>query len=51
MFLIGHKDRLPLFLVLSHRGVLDEKVNFIQKPFTLATLAAKVRAILDQPSS
>jgi len=32
---------------ISHRGVLAEGVHFIQKPFSLANLATKVRAILD----
>lgn len=33
--------------VIAHRGVLDEGVNFIGKPFTMQDLAAKVRAALD----
>lgn len=33
--------------VIAHHGVLDEGVQFIQKPFTLAALAAKVRGVLD----
>lgn len=33
--------------VIAHRGVLDEGVHFIQKPFSVADLAAKVRAVLD----
>ncbi len=37
--------------VVAHRGVLDEGVNFLQKPFSLATLSAKVRAILDGTES
>lgn len=34
--------------VIAHRGILDEGINFIQKPFSMQTLAAKVREILDQ---
>jgi signal transduction histidine kinase/DNA-binding NtrC family response regulator len=34
--------------VIAHRGILDEGVRFIQKPFTMAELAAKVRAALDR---
>jgi CheY-like chemotaxis protein len=34
--------------VITHRGVLDEGVNFIQKPFSMQALAAKVREVLDQ---
>ncbi|MEI6702766.1 MAG: ATP-binding protein, partial [Deltaproteobacteria bacterium] len=33
--------------VIAHRGVLDEGVHFIQKPFSLPDLAAKVREVLD----
>jgi PAS domain S-box-containing protein len=33
--------------VIAHHGVLDEGVNFIQKPFSAQDLAAKVRAALD----
>jgi two-component system cell cycle sensor histidine kinase/response regulator CckA len=33
--------------VIAHRGVLDEGVHFIQKPFTAQALAIKLREILD----
>jgi PAS domain S-box-containing protein len=33
--------------VIAHHGVLDEGVHFIQKPFSLSTLAVKVREVLD----
>ena len=33
--------------VIAHHGVLDEGVHFIQKPFSMQDLAAKVRKILD----
>jgi len=33
--------------VIAHHGVLDEGVHFIQKPFSMKTLAAKVREALD----
>jgi PAS domain S-box-containing protein len=33
--------------VISDRGVLDESVHFIQKPFTISALAAKIRDVLD----
>lgn len=35
--------------VIAHRGVLDDGVNFIQKPFSITDLAVKVRAALDEP--
>ena len=35
--------------VIAHRGVLEEGVSFIAKPFSLATLALKVREVLDSP--
>jgi two-component system cell cycle sensor histidine kinase/response regulator CckA len=34
--------------VIAHNGVLDEGVHFIQKPFSIKALAAKVRGVLDQ---
>lgn len=34
--------------VIAHHGVLEEGVQFIQKPFSIDTLAAKVREALDQ---
>ena len=34
--------------VIAHHGVLDEGVNFIQKPFSKKDLGAKVRKVLDQ---
>jgi PAS domain S-box-containing protein len=33
--------------VITHRGILDKGVNFIQKPFGSDDLAAKVRQVLD----
>jgi PAS domain S-box-containing protein len=33
--------------VIAHHGVLDEGVHFMQKPFTLADLVAKVRESLE----
>ncbi len=34
--------------VIAHHGVLDEGVQFIQKPFSVQTLAVKVREVLDE---
>ena len=33
--------------VIAHRGVLDEGVRFIQKPFSMKDLSVKVREVLD----
>lgn len=35
--------------VVVHHGVLEPDVHFVGKPYSLATLSAKVRSILDQP--
>ncbi|MBP2676807.1 MAG: hypothetical protein H6Q84_3647, partial [Deltaproteobacteria bacterium] len=32
--------------VIAHQGVLEEGVNFIQKPFSMKELANKVREVL-----
>jgi uncharacterized protein YdhG (YjbR/CyaY superfamily) len=33
--------------VIVHRGILNENVNFLQKPFSIDSLATKVREVLD----
>ncbi len=33
--------------VIAHRGVLEEGVHFLQKPFSMNDLAVRVRAALD----
>lgn len=37
--------------VIAHQGVLDNRVQFLAKPFTIPDLARKVREVLDQPES
>ena len=36
--------------IIAHQGVLDEGVAFIQKPFSMADLAEKIREVLDMVS-
>jgi PAS domain S-box-containing protein len=33
--------------VIAHRGVLEEGLNFVQKPFSIQSLTRKVREVLD----
>ncbi len=33
--------------IIAHHGILDKGINFIQKPFSMQTLSAKVREVLD----
>jgi len=33
--------------VIAHHNILEEGINFIQKPFTMKDLGNKVREILD----
>jgi len=35
---------------IMRHGMLDEEFQMVHKPFTLETLAAKVRELLDQPT-
>jgi len=42
LYMSGYTDD-----VIANRGVLDEGVRFIQKPFTVRALAAKVREVLE----
>ena len=51
--MVGRPGLLCLFMsgytsnVISHHGVLDDGVNFIQKPFAKREIAAKIRQVLD----
>jgi two-component system, cell cycle sensor histidine kinase and response regulator CckA len=42
LFMSGYTDE-----AIVHHGVLDANVEFIQKPFTPAGLARKVRQVID----
>ena len=42
IYLSGYTDN-----VIAHHGILDEGIQFIQKPFSIKALTTKVRAVLD----
>jgi two-component system, cell cycle sensor histidine kinase and response regulator CckA len=42
LYMSGYTDDM-----IIHQGILDQAVHFIQKPFTMQNLAAKVREALD----
>jgi len=46
LFMSGYTDN-----VIAHHGLLDQGINFIQKPFSKQELAAKIRELLDSKSS
>jgi len=42
LYMSGYTDN-----TITHHGILDEGTNYIQKPFSVAALARKVREVLD----
>jgi nitrogen-specific signal transduction histidine kinase/ActR/RegA family two-component response regulator len=46
IFTSGYTDA-----TIAHHGMLETGVEFLSKPYTSATLARKVREVLDQPSA
>ena len=54
---IVHPDIRVLFMsgytanVIMHRGILESDVHFLPKPFSINSLAAKVREVLDEADS
>jgi len=51
-----HRDMKVLYMsgytsqVIVSRGVLDEGIDFLEKPFTPQSVARRVRDVLDRPS-
>ncbi len=43
LYMSGYSDE-----VISHQGMLEERTNFIQKPFSASALYIKIRDILDK---
>jgi len=43
LYISGYPDN-----VIVHRGILERDVSFLQKPFTIDSLVAKVREVLDK---
>ena len=43
LYMSGYTDKF-----IDDRGVLEEGVNYIQKPFSIEGLAKKVREVLDK---
>ena len=42
LYMSGYTDN-----VIAHHGILDEGIQFIQKPFSIQALTAKIREVLD----
>jgi two-component system cell cycle sensor histidine kinase/response regulator CckA len=46
LYMSGYTDD-----VITHGGMLDPGIAFLQKPFTPAALARKIREVLDAPAA
>jgi len=46
LYMSGYTDN-----VIAHRGVLDEGIHFLQKPFDLEKLGRKLREVLEDDTS
>ena len=44
LFMSGYADR-----AIVHHGIIEAEMSFLQKPFTPALLAQKVREVLESP--
>jgi FixJ family two-component response regulator len=48
----NHPERKVLFMsgytesIIAHRGIIDDSIQFIQKPFTQAEMAEKIQHLL-----
>lgn len=44
IYLSGYTDN-----VIAHHGILDDGIQLVQKPFSVKTLTAKIREVLNEP--
>ncbi|HPQ69351.1 MAG TPA: CHASE domain-containing protein [bacterium] len=46
LFMSGYTEN-----IIAHHGILDDNIEFIQKPFTTRSLTRKIREVLDKPAA